>query len=328
MVSAEFKRKKIDSLTLGERMKKIRSERRLSLNEISKNTRIQAKYLEYLENGEYEKMPADVYVRGFLKSYAAYAGVNEKSLIRLYDREQGIQKNIRKTENKERFFEPLRLSKWVVTPKIIVGSLVVIFIALGFFYLYREVDTFIAAPRLVITSPEESRIIEGRSVAVKGIAEKDSEVFINDQPVLVGDNGDFSQEVGLQEGLNTITVRSKNKFEKESARSVSVQAKYEEPPGISNQEMMEEDTGERKMEMEISVRPDPAWLSVESDGSIVFSGTLLPNAVQKFEAREKISITSGKGKNTYIKINGKDLGVLKDDPGIVRDVIFDANTNY
>ena len=37
----QFTRKKIDSLTLGERMKKLRDERRLSLGEISKGTKIQ-----------------------------------------------------------------------------------------------------------------------------------------------------------------------------------------------------------------------------------------------------------------------------------------------
>ena len=45
-----FTTKKIDSLTLGERMKKIRDERRLSLAEISKSTKIQIKYLEYIED--------------------------------------------------------------------------------------------------------------------------------------------------------------------------------------------------------------------------------------------------------------------------------------
>ncbi len=310
-------------------MKKIRSERRLSLNEISKSAKIQVKYLEYLENGEYLKLPADVYVKGFLKSYASYAGINEKALIKLYEREQKIQKNIRKIENKEKFIEPLSLSKWIITPKIIVGIVITFFVFLGFFYLYREVDSFISAPRLVITSPRDGEEIEGKSVNIKGFTEKDSEVFINDQPVLASDSGEFSENVVLQGGLNAITVKSKNKFDKESARSISVRSNIIEDVSENSQGNEEKVFDqEKKIDLEVTVRPGSTWLSVEADGNIVFSGTLLSEAVQKFEAKEKIRITSGKGNNTHVKVNGKDIGVLSSEPGIVRNVIYDANTKY
>lgn len=326
MVGDEFKRKKIDSLTLGEWMKKIRSERRLSLNETSRGTKIQAKYLEYLENGQYLKLPADVYVKGFLRSYAAYVGINEKMLIRLYEREKGIQKNIKKIDNSEKLIEPLKLSKWVVTPKLIVGALVTFFIFLGFFYIYKEVDSFISAPRLAVTSPQDGETIESRSVLVKGSTEKDAEVFINEQPISVNENGEFSENITLQGGLNVISVKSKNKFDKESVRSLSIKSNVEESaPGNQDVNSISQ---EKSINLEVAVRPDPTWLSVESDGSIVFSGTLLPGTVQNFSAKERISVTSGKGSDTYIKVDGKDIGVLSNDPGIVRDIVFDANKQY
>src|SRR3989344_1660862 len=77
MIRNGFVRKKVDSLKLGERLKKIRSESRISLNDVSKNTKIQVKYLEYLENGEYNMLPPDVYARGLIRSYASYLGINK-----------------------------------------------------------------------------------------------------------------------------------------------------------------------------------------------------------------------------------------------------------
>lgn len=310
-------------------MKKIRSERRLSLHEISKHTKIQSKYLEYLENGEYEKLPADVYVKGFLKAYATFTGISEKILVKLYEREQGIRKNIKKINDQENFVEPLKLKKIVITPKVLIGALVVLFILSGFIYLYKEINTLIAEPRLAIVRPADGEIIEGNTVNVKGFTEKDSEVFINDQPVLVNDQGEFSENVGLQEGLNVIVARSKNKFDKESTRSISIRANTRESTQENVSENAENEAKQEKMfEMEVIVRPNPVWLSVEVDGTVVFSGTLLPEAVQKFQAREKFNITSGKGNNTHIKINGKDIGTLSDDPGIVRNVEFDIDTKY
>ncbi|NTU50686.1 MAG: hypothetical protein HGA87_07440, partial [Desulfobulbaceae bacterium] len=90
-----FTTKKIDSLTFGERMKKLRDERRLSLSEVSKATKIQVKYLEYLEDGVYLKLPADVYVKGVLRSYAIFMGLNELALIKQFEREKGIHIKMR-----------------------------------------------------------------------------------------------------------------------------------------------------------------------------------------------------------------------------------------
>ena len=71
-----FVKKSVETLTLGEKLKKIRSERRIGLTDISRFTKIQLKYLEDIEEGRYEKLPSDVYVKGFLKSYAKFLGVN------------------------------------------------------------------------------------------------------------------------------------------------------------------------------------------------------------------------------------------------------------
>ena len=102
---------------MGEKLKKLRSEGRISLVEASRSTKIQIKYLEYLENGEYEKLPAKVYVKGFLRSYANFLGVNESYLIKLYEREQGIQENIKNTSQEEKIAEPIKFPKFIITPK-------------------------------------------------------------------------------------------------------------------------------------------------------------------------------------------------------------------
>lgn len=55
-----FTKKKIEALTLGERIRKIRAEKRLTVSDVAKGAKIQARYLEFLEEGDYAKLPADV----------------------------------------------------------------------------------------------------------------------------------------------------------------------------------------------------------------------------------------------------------------------------
>lgn len=318
-----FTRKKIDTLTLGERLKKLRLERRLSLGDVSKSTKIQAKYIEYLEEGEYSKLPADVYVKGFLKSYAIFMGLNEAILIKQYLREKGIHSNIKKIDESDKLSRPINFSSFVVTPKIIAASVTAVLVIGCFAYLYRQVNSFVSSPRLFISSPSDGSSVDSKAITVKGIAEKDSSVSINGQNVLVDEQGQFQEEVGLQPGVNAITVKAINRFEKESVRNLSVNANYQvqaDAPQASNQ--VPELTTPQPFKMDVHVSPNPTWLSIEADGNLVYSGVLAPDQTQTFQANEKISVTSAKGNQTFVVLNGKELGALGGDATSVQDVTF------
>ena len=83
----------------------------------------------------------------------------------------------------------------------------------------------------------------------------------------------------------------------------------------------------KKTGVDIVVRADsiPIWLSVEADGNLVYSGTMLAGAIQNFDGEKEVRVTSGKANQTFIKVNGKAEKILADSPGIVRDVVFTAN---
>ena len=325
-----FTTKKIDSLTLGERMKKIRDERRLSLGDVSRSTKIQIKYLQYLEEGAYLKLPADVYVKGFLRSYAVFIGLNELALIKQFEREKGIHKNIKKVSNEDNDTQkPVNFSSLVITPKMIIVSAILLFVFASFTYLYIEVNNFVSKPRLSIVSPVDGSTVTGSSTHVTGIAEKDALVFINDQPVLVSEKGEFSEDVGLKSGLNIINVKARSKFNKEDTKSVSVNAEFQniinEKSEINILNQNAQQGNSKQITLEVHVSPNPTWLSIEADGNLVYSGVLSQDLAQTFEAVEKFSVTSGSGKETFIKINGKDLGVLSSEKGVVKDVMYNAN---
>jgi len=320
-----FTTKKIDSMTLGERMKKIREDRRLSLVEISKNTKIQVRYLQYLEEGDYSKLPAEVYVKGFLRNYAVFMGVNEIVLLKQYDRERKIQQHINKNQEIDKTSKPIKFSSFVLTPKVVAIFSGFFLVIGGFLYLYKGIDNFVSIPRLVILKPIDGVAVDGRSVRVNGIAEKDSKVFINDQPIIVNEKGEFSEDVGLGEGLNKITVIAKNKFDKEAVQSVSVNANYQniiqsqEGENQNNQNLSE---SQKEFELELYVKENPTWISVMVDGNLIYSGILAPESTQKFKAKEKVEITSGKGNDTYVKINGKNEEVLDSSSQVARGIIF------
>lgn len=351
MIRNGFIKKSIGTLTLGEKLKKIRGDRRLSLNEISRNTKIQVKYLEYLENGEYNKLPAQVYVKGFLRSYAEFLGADEQLLARLYDKELDIQKNL-ETRRCNSFqtplsslasrvlpasmsggikkISPIRISSFVITPRLAVIAGVIVLVMAGAVYLYKEIGSFASTPRLVIVSPSANHPVVGNSISVEGYTDRDSRIFINDQPILVNDEGKFREDLTLQSGTNMLQVKAINRFEKETAQLFTLESTYQDPETeeVPREEGEKKKENESNLEAEIRVDPGPVWLSVESDGNLVFSGTMLTGAVQSFRAEDKILINSGKGSATFVKLNGQDFGALSNNPGAVRGVTFTKETKH
>ncbi|HRC57484.1 MAG TPA: helix-turn-helix transcriptional regulator, partial [Kofleriaceae bacterium] len=61
-----------------------RLERGLSVADVARTTKIQARILEDLEAGHPEELPADVFVRGFVRNYARCVGLSEAEALARY----------------------------------------------------------------------------------------------------------------------------------------------------------------------------------------------------------------------------------------------------
>src|SRR5271170_564679 len=75
----------------GERLKRERELREVTLKEITSATRIGPRFLEALENEDWEKLPGGVFNRGFVRAIARYLGLNEEALLGEYDVAYGTQ---------------------------------------------------------------------------------------------------------------------------------------------------------------------------------------------------------------------------------------------
>lgn len=69
---------------VGPALRKARLARGVSIEEAARDTRIRPEFLHALEQEEYERLLGDVYVRGCLRSYAAYLGLSPDKAVELY----------------------------------------------------------------------------------------------------------------------------------------------------------------------------------------------------------------------------------------------------
>jgi cytoskeleton protein RodZ len=66
---------------IGEALRSTREHRGLSIDQVAQDTRISPRFLEALEAEQFNELPAPVYVRGFLRSYANYLKLEPQPLL-------------------------------------------------------------------------------------------------------------------------------------------------------------------------------------------------------------------------------------------------------
>lgn len=76
---------RISMVSVGGQLKAAREKRGLSLDQAQKQTRIYSSVLLSLEEGRCDDMLTAVYVKGFLKKYADFLGLDSRTLLKEYD---------------------------------------------------------------------------------------------------------------------------------------------------------------------------------------------------------------------------------------------------
>ena len=71
---------------LGQRLREARMRRGWTLEQVFDRTRIQLRYLEAIEAGNYSSLPATVYIRGFVRTYAKLLDLDEETHLQALDK--------------------------------------------------------------------------------------------------------------------------------------------------------------------------------------------------------------------------------------------------
>lgn len=70
-------------------LRESRTRHGVSLEEVAQRTYIKLPYLLALEEGRLDKLPAPVYIHGYIRQYARLLGLDGNEMIRLYQEELG-----------------------------------------------------------------------------------------------------------------------------------------------------------------------------------------------------------------------------------------------
>lgn len=120
-----------------------------------------------------------------------------------------------KLEVKDKAIEPMKgIKTLVISPKKIVLIIFIAFLILVGLYFYREICFLVKAPKLEISQPPIDITVTEEIFEIVGKTESFAYLTVNDQEVYIDKEGNFRSQINLSQGVNTIKIEAKNRFNK------------------------------------------------------------------------------------------------------------------
>ena len=285
-------------ITAGEVLKKKREALGRSVELVSQETKMQKRFITYIEDNDFSKFDSEVFLTGFIKIYSQYLGLDIDKVLALYRRSKPQKKS---NKGKPGELNWAKYKKFILTPKSIITFLSILFFVLILGYIGLQIYKFQSPPQLTITTPVDESAVTQELISVEGTTQPGAVIEINATLVTVDEKGNFKQEITLKEGINIISIKSRknsnNILETVETRKVT----YNKPTAVETPvETVKTFT------LTVEVKDSASWIKLDVDGQNKLSKVVEPSK-QQYDIKEKFYIITGRANNTNISINNEPL---------------------
>ncbi len=277
-----------EDISLGIFLKKAREERHIELDEVVEATRIRRHNLEAIENEEWSKLPSQVFIKGFLKSYAEFLGLDKETVIHHYLRSQSFEKTTTETIKKTR--QPSGRPYFIIVIPVLVLAFIVALIYLN----KRNISITDKAFQYFGTqSPGEK---------MGGIAEKEDgkEQEKREKKMLLLENEAMVEEV------NKTTLKSKPVDDTGVIEESTIPMKREEKKLLSPRFILTANVKSR------------TWIAISIDDMPVKEYLFQPGQSPRWTAEKGFNILVGNAAGIEFFFNGKEVGNLGAQGQVIR----------
>lgn len=194
---------------LGDKLRALRKGQAVTMDMLVRDTRIQRKYLEALERGDYGAMPEPLYARNFIRAYARYLKADENYFLELFDEECGRCDLVKPMQTPRQKLRSLGMLAWHRT----LGILMVLLVLGGLgSYAGMQLVKLTTAPDLLLLNPASDIVTTEAFLRIEGRVDNDVSVFINGEATPISEGDKFVYDLALVEGMNTVEVRALRRY--------------------------------------------------------------------------------------------------------------------
>ncbi len=207
--------------SVGEILKKERLRQNLMISQIASLIKTKEKNIIAIEENNFTVFNEEIYALSYVRDYAEILGLNPDEITPYFRRTIELQrlKNPEKTSKAEILTqESLIASKLNSAGKNIsknilsIGTFLIIALFIGF--LIFEYQRNILHPELVVSFPSKDIKVKTKTIEVLGKTDPENKIFVNGKEIKLNGNGNFKIKISLEKGINKITIKSINAYEK------------------------------------------------------------------------------------------------------------------
>ncbi len=205
-------------LTIGQILKDARIKKNLSLSSLERKTKIKKEFISLIEKNDWDNLPEYPVVSGFVKNIAVFLGLSADNANAFLRRDYPPRKLLISPK-------PDVTSKFAWSPKLtfVLGISTITVMVLG--YLSFEYKKFITPPEISITYPRDNEVLNGEKVKVQGKTTTDVILTINNQPIILDQEGKFLSEILVTKETKSLVFKVVSRSGKvtEITKNISVE---------------------------------------------------------------------------------------------------------
>ncbi|WP_231556712.1 helix-turn-helix domain-containing protein [Tetragenococcus muriaticus] len=275
-----------NEIIIGDRLRQARLDKNISIDELQQKTKIQKRYLEAIESGNFAALPGAYYVRTFIRQYAEAVGEKGDVLVDIYDGKDGIDSESRRAQpetvqgSRKALHEEKSRNKTTREhlPVVLLGFIAFMIVGVIAYAAWQDRNS----------DPVISRTTSSLQV---------------ENSVSTEQNQDQSSEQDSAESTETTSSSEEDQMEVSMEDSTQSQATIQ----VTN--------AEDPLELEVTGKNDRAWVGVSVNGNYTLQETLQPGQTENTtipEGTENFVVTLGASANVDVTVNDQEVDF--DDP--------------
>ncbi len=283
-------------IPVGETLRRERLKRNLDLEEISGELKISTRFLQAIENDQYDKLPGGVFAKSFVRQYARLLGLDDEDLAGQVQqalapvepphpvdlpRPSGfVSIQVPKVEEWEMVGDKrFKWSGWL-------SALVLVVVMLVCSAVYAWMQRPKAAVTAQATAPPAPTTVQSAAAQPPVAAEPSGTPGATAPPTAPGETAPAPAQTPEQK---------------------PAEPKPAEPKSTTAAESVKPPNPDATVHVEITA-DEPVWVLARADGKYDFSGTMEPHTTRTVEAVKEVTLRLGNAGGVTILLNGKPIG--------------------
>ncbi|SNX54822.1 protein of unknown function [Thermoanaerobacterium sp. RBIITD] len=254
---------------LGEILKNARLKKGMTLDDLQEITKVRTRYLKAIEDGNFDVIPALVYAKGFIKSYAQAVGINSDELLNKYsylfeekkEEEEKKQEAALASLEEVRSFDLFTFLRKLVKP--FIGIIVIGLFVYGLYYMVNQINKGLAP------LSNTNQVDKGKT-----------------------NNNDNNKNDTTNNSVYNNVVK---KTSIQQIRNTQSEFDYKVIP--------EKDT----YKVDITIPGQKCWFNVKVDGASTYEGILTNGMTKSFDVKSNIDILMGNPPDVKITVDGQEI---------------------